>query len=97
VLGFALDDYGVNFSLAGQEGYQLWSPFAADTTYFAPSTREVMLNFRVDDLDALIAKIVAAGGEMTGEGQEELYGKFAWLVDPDGTKIELWQQTGGLE
>jgi predicted enzyme related to lactoylglutathione lyase len=97
VLGFALDDYGVNFSLAGQEGYQLWSPFAADTTYFAPSTREVMLNFRVDDLDALIVRILAAGGEIQGNMQEEPYGKFAWLVDLDGTKIELWQQIGGLE
>ncbi len=94
VLGFALDDYGVNFSLAEQDGYQLWSPFSADTTYFAPSKREIMLNFRVDDLDALIAKIVAAGGEMLGDVQEEPYGKFAWLVDPDGTKIELWQQSG---
>ncbi|MEY3233942.1 MAG: hypothetical protein RL230_1213 [Pseudomonadota bacterium] len=56
-----------------------------------------MLNFRVDDLDALIAEIVAAGGEMTGEVQEEPYGKFAWLVDPDGTKIELWQRTGSFE
>ena len=97
VLGLALDDYGVTFSLAGQDGDQVWSPFAADAIYFAPSTREVMLNFRVDDLDALIAKIVAAGGEMHGDVQEEPYGKFAWLVDPDGTKIELWQQTGGFE
>ncbi len=59
VLGFALDDYGVNFSLAGQDGYQLWSPFQADTDYFAPSTRDVMLNFRVDDLDALLVRILA--------------------------------------
>ncbi|MCA3696263.1 VOC family protein [Aquidulcibacter sp.] len=94
VLGFALDDYGVNFSLSDQDGYQLWSPFKADTDYFAPSTRDVMLNFRVDDLDALLVRILAAGGEMLGDVQEEPYGKFAWLVDPDGTKIELWQQTG---
>ncbi len=97
VLGLALDDYGVTFSLAGQAGDQVWSPFAADTTYFAPSIREVMLNFRVDDLDALIVRILAAGGEIQGNMQEEPYGKFAWLVDPDGTKIELWQQIGGLE
>jgi predicted enzyme related to lactoylglutathione lyase len=97
VLGLALDDYGVTFSLAGQAGDQVWSPFAADTTYFAPSIREVMLNFRVDDLDALIVRILAAGGEIQGNMQEEPYGKFAWLVDLDGTKIELWQQIGGLE
>jgi predicted enzyme related to lactoylglutathione lyase len=53
-----------------------------------------MLNFRVDDLDAFVVRILAAGGEMQGDVQEEPYGKFAWLVDPDGTKIELWQQTG---
>ncbi|WP_085340450.1 VOC family protein [Aquidulcibacter paucihalophilus] len=93
VLGFALDEYGVNFALAAQEGYQIWSPFKTDTTYFEPSTRDVMLNFRVDDLDALIVRIRAAGGDMLGDVQEEPYGKFAWLVDPDGTKIELWQQT----
>jgi len=97
VLGFALDDYGVNFSLSGQEGYHIWSPFKADTTYFEPSKRDVMLNFRVDDLDALIVRISAAGGQMLGDVQEEPYGKFAWLVDPDGTKIELWQQTGDFE
>ena len=96
VLGLALDDYGVTFSLAGQAGDLVWSPFAADTNYFASSIREVMLNFRVDDLDALIVRILAAGGEMQGNMQEEPYGKFAWLVDPDGTKIELWQQTGDL-
>ena len=49
----------------------------------------------VDDLDALIVRILAAGGVMQGDVQEEPYGRFAWLVDPDGTKIELWQHQAG--
>lgn len=95
VLGFSLDDYGAVFSISGLAGDQIWSPFPADTAYFAPSTREVMLNFQVDDLDALIVRILAAGGVMQGDVQEEPYGRFAWLMDPDGTKIELWQHQDG--
>jgi predicted enzyme related to lactoylglutathione lyase len=95
VLGVSLDDYGAVFSISGLAGDQIWSPFPTDTAYFAPSTREVMLNFQVDDLDALIVRILAAGGVMQGDVQEEPYGRFAWLMDPDGTKIELWQQQAG--
>jgi predicted enzyme related to lactoylglutathione lyase len=71
-------------------GFTLWSPFEAKTDYFAPSTLPFMLNLRVDDLDGMIAKVEAAGETILGR-QEESYGRFAWLMDPQGLKIELWE------
>ncbi|GBF57707.1 hypothetical protein PbB2_01376 [Candidatus Phycosocius bacilliformis] len=96
VLGVEMDAHGALFALSGQDGHQVFSPFPTDTAYFAPSTREVMINFRVDDLLAMIERIEAAGAKLEGPLQEESYGKFAWIIDPDGTKIELWQETGDL-
>jgi catechol 2,3-dioxygenase-like lactoylglutathione lyase family enzyme len=68
----------------------VWSPFPADTRYMAPSTREFMVNFAVDDLDAFAARL-AAKGVMVHQQPADTNGRFAWIVDPDGTKIELWQ------
>ncbi|SFR87905.1 hypothetical protein SAMN05216570_0240 [Dyella sp. OK004] len=76
---------------AKHPGYLLWSPFAADTSYFAPSTQPYMINFRVDDLDALLAQLRASGIEVDERVEESEYGRFGWLMDPDGTRIELWQ------
>ena len=73
--------------------YSQIAPFAADSSYFAPSTARFMLNLRVDDLDAFLAKLRAKGIEVLGT-QAESYGKFAWILDCDGIKIELWQQIG---
>lgn len=71
--------------------YSVWAPFAADTTYFAPGTSPYMLNFAVDDLDAFIAQLAEKGVEIVGRDENDDAGRFAWIVDPDGTKIELWQ------
>jgi len=68
-----------------------WTPFDQNTTHFAPSTREVMINFAVDDLDAYVKEIEARGVMIEGRMADESYGKFAWILDPDGTKIELWE------
>ena len=75
------------------EGFSILSPFAADTDYFAPSGQPFMINLRVDDLDAMIDDLKDKGIEILGR-QEEEYGRFAWILDPDGVKIELWQQLG---
>ena len=75
------------------EGFTLFSQFKADTDYFAPSGKELMINLRVDDLDGLVADLVCKGIEILGR-QDEDYGRFAWILDPDGVKIELWQQLG---
>ena len=75
------------------EAYSLFSQFKAGTDYFDPSQAGFMVNFRVDDLDAFTAELEAKGIEILGR-EEEDYGKFAWILDCDGVKIELWQQIG---
>ena len=76
---------------ASRPGYLVWTPFAADTTYFAPSTQPYMLNFRVDDLDGLLAQLKADGVDVDGRIEESEFGRFSWIMDPEGTRIELWQ------
>ena len=90
VLGFEAGPYGVSFPPLPPGGQTVWSPFSADTTYFVPSDKPVMLNLVVDDLDAVLARVRAEGVEVLGT-QDEPYGRFAWIMDPDGLKLELWQ------
>ena len=75
------------------EGFSLLSPFKADSDYFDPSSSPFMINLRVDDIDGMIAELAAKGIEIIGR-QDEDYGRFAWILDPDGVKVELWQQLG---
>lgn len=89
-------DWGAMFpwsAEAGEDPYSLLSPFKQETDYMAPSTAGFMINLRVDDLDGMIADLEAKGIEMLGR-QDEDYGNFAWILDCDGVKIELWQQKG---
>lgn len=93
VLGLAIGDWGgamISTADPARPPHAVFSPFAADTSYYAPSTREFMLNFSVDDLDGMLAHIEAQGVAVLGR-QDESYGRFAWVLDPEGTKIELWQ------
>ena len=78
---------------SGERAYSVWAAFPADTGYFGPSAKDFMLNLRVDDLDGMLADLKAKGIEPLGR-QDEDYGKFAWILDPDGLKVELWQQLG---
>ena len=75
------------------EGFSLFSPFNSNTEYFEPSGKEFMVNLRVDDLDSMVAELESKGVEILGR-QDEDYGRFAWIMDIDGVKIELWQQLG---
>lgn len=68
-----------------------WSPFKQTTDYFDPSTRDVMINFTVDDLDALVARLQVHGVAILKRDDSDPHGRFAWILDPEGTKIELWQ------
>lgn len=87
-------EWGIMFPLAGAaDGYSLLSAFKADTDYFGPSDKGFMVNLRVDDLDGLVADLESKGVEILGR-QDEDYGRFAWIVDCDGVKLELWQQLG---
>lgn len=72
-------------------GSNVLSFFKEGNDYFKPSTKDVMLNFRVEGFRDLIATLKEKGVEMVGEPMEEAYGKFAWIMDPEGNKIELWE------
>lgn len=72
-------------------GYTVWSVFPEDTKHFAPSESPFMLNFRVDDMDGLIAALKKEGVEVVGDIEQHENGKFAWILDPEGRKIELWE------
>lgn len=98
VLGMEPNDYGgFDFLHSGSAeafgpgGRTIFAKFAEDTDYFAPSQKPFMINLMVDDLDAHIARAKKHGVELEGEPQSFDYGKFAWIMDPNGIKIELWQ------
>lgn len=71
--------------------YAVWGPFSKDTGYFGPSQKDYMVNLRVEDLEGLLQELRAKGITQVGEMEDHPYGKFAWIVDPEGTKIELWE------
>ena len=73
----------------------MWSLFKNDTTYFGPGESAFMINYRVDDLDALLAKLQAEGVEIADERHQDENGRFAWIVDPEGHRIELWEPAPG--
>jgi predicted enzyme related to lactoylglutathione lyase len=72
-------------------GALVFTPFAADTDYFQPSSQPFMFNLVVDDLDAVVARATAAGADVLTERASGEHGDFAWLIDCDGNKVELWQ------
>ena len=80
----AADQFGAN-------ARTVFERFKAQTSYFAPSEHAFMINLIVDDLDALVAALRAAGEPLIGEPEAYDYGKFAWVIDPDGVKVELWE------
>jgi predicted enzyme related to lactoylglutathione lyase len=72
-------------------GNNVLSFFKNDSDYFAPSEKQVMINFIVKDLFALLAVLKDEGVTIVGEPMDEEYGKFGWILDPEGNKIELWE------
>jgi catechol 2,3-dioxygenase-like lactoylglutathione lyase family enzyme len=89
-------DWGASFRWAdesGEDPFSLLSPFKQESDYFDPSAAPFMINLRVDDLDSMIADLESKGIEILGR-QDEDYGNFAWILDCDGIKVELWQQKG---
>ena len=69
----------------------VWCPFKEDTQYFAPSHKPFMINYRVENLIELLEALKKEGIAQVGEVEEHPYGKFAWIMDPEGHKIELWE------
>jgi predicted enzyme related to lactoylglutathione lyase len=86
--------HGETGMLTDQGGITVVGFFDADTEYFGPAGQEAMFNFRVDDLDALLAKLRDSGADVDEEkGVEEMegIGRFAWITDPEGNRVELWE------
>lgn len=95
-LGVNSGPYGGTFEWRHAEskekmGYTAWSPFSDGTEYFEPSRKDFMINYRVDDLDRLLDVLTEEGVEIVGEPESFEYGKFGWIMDPNGIKIELWE------
>jgi predicted enzyme related to lactoylglutathione lyase len=96
-LGLPFDESGyVVFSGTEKEpsgaiSHTVWNPFDADTDYFAPSTAPFMINFRVADLDALLKQLKKEGVKVDPKRDNSEFGKFAWIADPEGNRIELWE------
>jgi predicted enzyme related to lactoylglutathione lyase len=93
-LDFNTDDYGCTFWWKDKEGNDAstqWSPFKQDTNYFEPSKKDFMFNYRVEDLETLIKNLRDEGVTIVDDMQTYEYGKFAWILDNENNKIELWE------
>lgn len=95
-LGLNTEDYGTSFiwrdvKKPSEFGYTVWAPFDKDTSYFKPSHKEYMINFRVENLKELLDELRENDVEITKDIEELPYGKFAHVMDLEGNTIELWE------
>ena len=95
-LGITLTDFnGFAFPWSDEipagSGMTAWSSFPEDSAYLGESTQQFMVNYRVDDLDALLKELEGKGVWIDPKRQDEVYGKFAWVKDCDGNRLELWE------
>ncbi|HWG20822.1 MAG TPA: VOC family protein [Terracidiphilus sp.] len=85
------DDGSLIFDGPGSMGMTVFAHFPAGTPYFGEGPQRSMVNFRVDDLDALLAQLAAEGVRIDPKREDYSYGRFAWIWDPEGNRVELWQ------
>ena len=95
-MGIDHDQYGATFKWRSmdepaKENLTIWSIFPSSSDYFGPSTSGFMINYIVDDLDALLEKLRNGSVQIDPKREDTDYGRFAWVYDPDGNKIELWE------
>ncbi len=93
-LGLNTDEYGCTFKWKDENGKDCttqWSPFKKEDDYFEPSKKEFMMNFRVENLVELKKLLEQEGVQIAGDIEEYDYGKFLWIMDNDGNKLELWE------
>lgn len=95
-LGIPAQEYGAVFTWRDKDDKEkecstVWNPFKQETKYFSPSDKSFMINYRVENLEELLKVLKEEGVEQVGEMQAFEYGKFAWIMDCEGTKIELWE------
>lgn len=94
VLGLDVANWGgaaLPFDKPGHPPKVTWMAFPETTDHMKPSMREFMINFTVDDMDAIVARLTAKGITILKRDDSNAFGRFAWIQDPDGTLIELWQ------
>ena len=89
------DDGSMIFDGPDAAGMTVFALFPAASKYFGDGPQQSMLNFRVDDMDALLAQLAEAGVRVDPKRQDESYGRFAWIWDPDGNRVELWEPPAG--
>ena len=89
-LGIDMEEYGTTFRSKDGD-HTVWAPFPADTGYFGAGGQQLMVNFRVRDLDAMLAQLRTAGVEVDDRVEEMEYGRFAWASDLEGNRFELWE------
>jgi len=95
-LGIPIEEHGATFMWREDEdpnrrGMTVWSIFARESSYFDPTSAPFMINYRVDDLDALLEQLRAEGVTIDPKREDYEYGRFAWIIDPAGNRIELWE------
>ena len=95
-LGLQMNQYGSVFEWRQgadtlKKGFTQWSPFSEKTTYFAPSDKDFMINYRVADLEGLIEQLKKEGVTIADKIETAEYGKFVHIMDIEGNKIELWE------
>lgn len=95
-LGMSLESFGgavLNWQddKAEDKGMTVWTVAEKDSQWFSPSESSFMINYRVDDLDEMLAQLSADGIDTVAGPESHENGKFAWIMDPEGNKIELWQ------
>ena len=91
-LGIArVHDEALSFDGPESTGMTIFAHFPAETKYFGEGPQQSMVNFRVDDLDGLLQQLEAAGVRIDPKREDYSYGRFAWIWDPEGNRVELWQ------
>ncbi len=100
-LGIESEAWGATFDWKSTEnpagvGTTAWNPFKADTTHFAPSEKPFMINYRVGNLTELLKILKEEGVEIIDSQEDADYGKFGWIMDLEGNKIELWEPPQGM-
>ncbi|KAI9452847.1 glyoxalase/bleomycin resistance protein/dioxygenase [Russula earlei] len=95
-LGLPVEKYGTTFEARDMDDSEkivqtVWSPFPADTKYFEPSKKEFMINYRVENIEALVEELKKEGVTILDEIANSEYGKFVHILDPEGNSIELWE------
>ncbi|MEO5685379.1 MAG: VOC family protein [Chitinophagaceae bacterium] len=98
-LGFDTTPYGTSFEWRqleepNKKGLTQWNPFGEDTKYFDPSAKDFMINYRVENIEALVAQLKEEGVTVLDAIEDSDYGKFVHIADPEGNKIQLWEPKG---